>query len=52
MEENRFGFEPEISVKPARKRDVRIYEVPISTGTELLSQALEKRDEILFLLLA
>jgi glycosyltransferase involved in cell wall biosynthesis len=30
IEENRFGFEPEITVKLSRKRDVRIYEVPIS----------------------
>ncbi len=30
IEENRFGFEPEITVKLSRQRDVRIYEVPIS----------------------
>jgi glycosyltransferase involved in cell wall biosynthesis len=30
IEENRFGFEPEITVKLSRKDNVRIYEVPIS----------------------
>jgi glycosyltransferase involved in cell wall biosynthesis len=30
IEENRFGFEPEITVKLARKPNIRIYEVPIS----------------------
>jgi glycosyltransferase involved in cell wall biosynthesis len=30
IEENRFGFEPEITAKVARLKDVRIYEVPIS----------------------
>lgn len=30
LEEDRFGFEPEVTVKIARKPDVRIYEVPIS----------------------
>ena len=30
IEENRFGFEPEITVKLSHRRDVRIYEVPIS----------------------
>jgi hypothetical protein len=30
IEENRFGFEPEITVKLARKADIRVYEVPIS----------------------
>jgi glycosyltransferase involved in cell wall biosynthesis len=30
LEENRFGFEPEITAKVSRLRDVRIYEVPIS----------------------
>jgi glycosyltransferase involved in cell wall biosynthesis len=30
IEEDRFGFEPEITVKLARLPDIRIYEVPIS----------------------
>jgi glycosyltransferase involved in cell wall biosynthesis len=30
IEENRFGFEPEIVAKLARRRSLRIYEVPIS----------------------
>jgi glycosyltransferase involved in cell wall biosynthesis len=30
IEENRFGFEPEITVKLSRKHNLRIYEVPIS----------------------
>jgi hypothetical protein len=30
IQENRFGFEPEITAKVARIRGVRIYEVPIS----------------------
>jgi glycosyltransferase involved in cell wall biosynthesis len=30
IEENRFGFEPEITVKLSRKENIRIYEVPIS----------------------
>lgn len=30
IEEKRFGFEPEITAKIARKRNLRIYEVPIS----------------------
>lgn len=30
LEEDRFGFEPEVTVKIARKPEVRIYEVPIS----------------------
>jgi glycosyltransferase involved in cell wall biosynthesis len=30
IEENRFGFEPEITAKIAGKRNLRIYEVPIS----------------------
>jgi glycosyltransferase involved in cell wall biosynthesis len=30
IEENRFGFEPEITVKLSRKDNIRIYEVPIS----------------------
>jgi len=30
IEENRFGFEPEITAKVSRLRGVRIYEVPIS----------------------
>jgi glycosyltransferase involved in cell wall biosynthesis len=30
IEEDRFGFEPEITAKVARLKDVRIYEVPIS----------------------
>ena len=30
INENRFGFEPEITAKIARKRNLRIYEVPIS----------------------
>jgi hypothetical protein len=30
LEEDRFGFEPEVTVKMARRQDVRIYEVPIS----------------------
>ena len=30
IEEDRFGFEPEITAKVARLKEVRIYEVPIS----------------------
>ena len=30
LEENRFGFEPEVTAKIARVRDIRIYEVGIS----------------------
>lgn len=30
LEEDRFGFEPEVTVKLARQPDVRVYEVPIS----------------------
>jgi glycosyltransferase involved in cell wall biosynthesis len=30
LQEDRFGFEPEITVKLARKKGIRIYEVPIS----------------------
>lgn len=30
IEENRFGFEPEITAKLSRKKDIRIYEVGIS----------------------
>jgi hypothetical protein len=30
IEEDRFGFEPEITVKLSRKKAIRIYEVPIS----------------------
>jgi glycosyltransferase involved in cell wall biosynthesis len=30
IEEDRFGFEPEVTVKLARKKAIRIYEVPIS----------------------
>jgi glycosyltransferase involved in cell wall biosynthesis len=30
LEEDRFGFEPEVTVKLARTRGIRIYEVPIS----------------------
>ena len=30
LEENRFGFEPEVTAKVARVKDVRIYEVGIS----------------------
>jgi len=30
IEEDRFGFEPEITVKLARKENIRMYEVPIS----------------------
>ena len=30
LEENRFGFEPEVTAKVARVPDVRIYEVGIS----------------------
>ena len=30
IQENRFGFEPEITAKIAKKKNVRIYEVPIS----------------------
>ena len=30
LEEDRFGFEPEVTVKLARKPGIRIYEVPIS----------------------
>jgi glycosyltransferase involved in cell wall biosynthesis len=30
LEEDRFGFEPEVTLKLARKKGIRIYEVPIS----------------------
>ena len=30
LEETRFGFEPEVTVKVARREDLRIYEVPIA----------------------
>ena len=30
LEEDRFGFEPEVTIKLARKKGIRIYEVPIS----------------------
>jgi len=30
IEEDRFGFEPEITVKLSRKENIRMYEVPIS----------------------
>ena len=30
LEEDRFGFEPEVTVKLARQKGIRIYEVPIS----------------------
>jgi glycosyltransferase involved in cell wall biosynthesis len=30
IEEDRFGFEPEITVKLSRKENIRVYEVPIS----------------------
>jgi glycosyltransferase involved in cell wall biosynthesis len=30
LEEDRFGFEPEVTIKLARKTGIRIYEVPIS----------------------
>jgi hypothetical protein len=30
LEEDRFGFEPEITIKIARKPGIRIYEMPIS----------------------
>jgi glycosyltransferase involved in cell wall biosynthesis len=30
LQEDRFGFEPEVTVKLARKQGIRIYEVPIS----------------------
>ncbi len=30
LEEDRFGFEPEVTVKLARKKGIRIYEIPIS----------------------
>ena len=30
IQENRFGFEPEITAKIAKKKYLRIYEVPIS----------------------
>jgi glycosyltransferase involved in cell wall biosynthesis len=30
LKQNRFGFEPEITAKIARQRDVRVYEIPIS----------------------
>ena len=30
LESNRFGFEPEVTAKVSRMRDVVIYEVPIS----------------------
>ena len=30
IQEKRFGFEPEITAKIAKKKDLRIYEVPIS----------------------
>jgi len=30
LEEDRFGFEPEVTVKLARRKGIRIYEIPIS----------------------
>ena len=30
LEENRFGFEPEVTVKLSRRKGIRIYEIPIS----------------------
>ena len=30
LEEDRFGFEPEVTIKLARKKGIRIYEIPIS----------------------
>lgn len=30
LEEDRFGFEPEVTIKLARRKGIRIYEVPIS----------------------
>jgi len=30
LEENRFGFEPEVTVKLAREKGIRIYEVPVT----------------------
>ena len=30
LEEDRFGFEPEVTVKLAREKGIRIYEVPVS----------------------
>jgi hypothetical protein len=30
LEEDRFGFEPEVTVKLSRKKGIRIYEIPIS----------------------
>jgi len=30
LQEDRFGFEPEVTVKMARRREIRVYEVPIS----------------------
>ena len=30
IEEDRFGFEPEVTIKLARKKGIRIYEIPIS----------------------
>ena len=30
IEEDRFGFEPEITAKVARLRDIRLFEIPIS----------------------
>jgi glycosyltransferase involved in cell wall biosynthesis len=30
LEENRFGFEPEVTIKLARKKGIRIYEVPVA----------------------
>jgi glycosyltransferase involved in cell wall biosynthesis len=30
LREDRFGFEPEVTIKIARRHDVRVYEVPIS----------------------
>lgn len=30
LEEDRFGFEPEVTVKMARRRELRVFEVPVS----------------------
>jgi hypothetical protein len=30
LEEDRFGFEPEVTIKLARQKGIRVYEVPIS----------------------
>jgi len=37
LEQNRFGFEPEITAKLAKMKDITIYEVPISYNSRNFS---------------